>query len=86
MSKRTERALSAALADAAGATMEDLEFEAGAPMKMAIQLREELPMLCQGYAAKSVRSTEDAHRRNQVALAPWLNEPARFAVTAGTIR
>ena len=38
----------------AGATRAVLE--AGAPTKMVVRLREELLMLCQGYAAKSVRS------------------------------
>jgi AcrR family transcriptional regulator len=71
-SKRVHRALTAALADAAGATLDDMEFvalmlysamagatravlEAGAPAKMVVRLRAELPLLCQGYAAKSVQ-------------------------------
>jgi hypothetical protein len=29
----------------------------GAPAKMVVRLREELLVLCQGYAAKSVRSS-----------------------------
>ena len=73
VSKRGHRALTAALAEAAGATVGDMEFvalklysamagatravlEAGAPAKMVARLREELLVLCQGYAAKSVRS------------------------------
>jgi AcrR family transcriptional regulator len=79
LSKRVHRALTAALAEAAGATVEDMEFvalmfysamagatravlEAGAPAKMVVRLREELLVLCQGYAAKSVRSAEDSSR------------------------
>ena len=63
---------SGALAEATGATFDDIEFEAlmfystmagatravleaGAPAKMVVRLREELLVLCQGYAAKSVR-------------------------------
>jgi len=74
LSKRVHRALTTALAEAAGATVEDMEFvalmfysamagatravlEAGAPAKMVVRLREELVVLCQGYAAKSGRST-----------------------------
>jgi hypothetical protein len=73
LSKRVHRALTAALAEAAGATLDDMEFvalmfysamgatravlEAGAPAKMVVRLREELLALCQGYAAKSVRSS-----------------------------
>jgi len=74
LSKRVHRALSVALAEAAGATLDDMEFvalmfysamagatravlEAGAPAKMVVRLREELLVLCQGYAAKSVRSS-----------------------------
>jgi hypothetical protein len=38
----------------AGATRAVLE--AGASAKMVVRLREELPALCQGYAAKSLRS------------------------------
>jgi len=71
LSKRVHRALTAALAEAAstvedmefvalmfysamaGATRAVLE--AGAPAKMVARLREELLVLCQGYAAKSVR-------------------------------
>jgi hypothetical protein len=66
------RALTATLAEAAGATLGDMEFvalmfysamagatravlEAGAPPKMVVRLREELLVLCQGYAASSVR-------------------------------
>ena len=73
VSKRGHRALTAALAEAAGATVGEMEFialmlysamagatravlEAGAPAKMVARLREELLVLCQGYAAKSVRS------------------------------
>jgi len=73
LSKRLHRALTAALAEAAGATLDDMEFvalmvysamagatravlEAGAPAKMVVRLREELLVLCQGYAAKSARS------------------------------
>jgi hypothetical protein len=65
--------LTAALAEAAGATMAEMDFvalmlysamagptravlEAGAPAKMVVRLREELLVLCQEYAAKSVRS------------------------------
>ena len=72
LSKRVHRALTVALAEAAGVMMEDMEFvalmfysamagatravlEAGAPAKMVARLREELLVLCQGYAAKSVR-------------------------------
>ena len=72
LSKRVHRALTAALAESAGATLGDMEFvalmfysamagatravlEAGAPAKMVVRLREELLVLCQGYAAKSVR-------------------------------
>ncbi len=74
LSKRIHRALTAALADAAGTTLGDMEFvalmlysamagatravlEAGAPAKMVVRLREELLVICQGYAAKSVRSS-----------------------------
>jgi tetracycline repressor-like protein len=74
LSKRVHRALTAALADAAGPTLGDMEFvalmlysamagatravlEAGAPPKMVIRLHEELLVLCQGYAAKSVGSS-----------------------------
>jgi AcrR family transcriptional regulator len=73
VSRRGHRALTAALAAAAGATEDEMEFialmlysamagatravlEAGAPAKMVIRLREELLVLCQGYAAKSVLS------------------------------
>jgi AcrR family transcriptional regulator len=73
LSKRVHRALTAALAESAGATLDDMEFvalmfysamagatravlEAGAPAKMVVRLREELLVLCQGYAAKSVGS------------------------------
>jgi AcrR family transcriptional regulator len=73
VSKRGQRALTAALAEAAGAPVGDIEFvalmlysamagatravlEAGAPAKMVVRLREELLVLCQGYAARSVRS------------------------------
>jgi AcrR family transcriptional regulator len=73
LSRRVHRALTVALAEAAGATVEDMEFvalmfysamagatravlEAGAPAKLVVRLREELLVLCQGYAAKSVRS------------------------------
>ncbi len=31
-------------------------FEAGAPKRLVVRLREELLMSCQGYAAKSLRS------------------------------
>jgi hypothetical protein len=72
LSKRVHRALTATLAEAAGATLGDMEFvalmfhsamagarravlEAGAPPKMVVRLREELLVLCQGYAASSVR-------------------------------
>ena len=72
LSKRVHRALTAALAEVAGATLGDMEFvalmfysamagatravlEAGAPANMVVRLREELLVLCQGYAAKSVR-------------------------------
>ena len=45
----------------AGATRAVLE--AGAPAKMVVRLREELLVLCQGYAAKSVRlSKQTLHR------------------------
>jgi AcrR family transcriptional regulator len=74
LSKRVHRALTAALAEAAGATLGDMEFvalmlysamagatravlEAGAPAKMVVRLREELLVICQAYAAKSVRSS-----------------------------
>jgi hypothetical protein len=74
LSKRVHRALTAALAEAADATLDDMEFvalmfysamagatravlEAGAPAQMVVRLREELPVLCQGYVAKSVRSS-----------------------------
>jgi hypothetical protein len=74
LSKRVHRALTAALAEAAGATLDDMEFvalmfysamagatravlEAGAPATMVVRLREELLVLCQGYAAKSLRSS-----------------------------
>jgi AcrR family transcriptional regulator len=74
LSKRAHRALTAALADAAGATTGEMDFvalmlysamagttravlEAGAPAKMVVRLREELLVLCQEYAAKSVRSS-----------------------------
>ena len=74
LSKRVHRILTAALAEGAGATLDDMEFvalmfysamagatravlEAGAPAKMVVRLREELLELCQGYAAKSVRSS-----------------------------
>jgi AcrR family transcriptional regulator len=74
VSKRGQRALTAALAEAAGATVGDMEFvalmlysamagatravlEASAPAKMVVRLREELVVLCQAYAAKSVGST-----------------------------
>jgi hypothetical protein len=33
------------------------ELEAGAPAKMVVRLREELLVICQGDAAKSVRSS-----------------------------
>jgi AcrR family transcriptional regulator len=73
VSKRGQRALTAALAEAAGATVGDVEFvalmlysamagatravlEAGAPAKMVVRLREELLVLCRGYAARSLRS------------------------------
>lgn len=73
VSKRGQRALTAALAEAAGVTVGEIEFvaltlysamagairavlEAGAPAKMVVRLRGELLVLCQGYAAKSVRS------------------------------
>ena len=73
VSKRAQRALTAALAEAAGATMGEMDFvalmlysamagatravlEAGASAKMVVRLREELLVLCQGYAAKSLRS------------------------------
>jgi hypothetical protein len=73
VSKRGQRALTAALAEAAGAPVEDMEFvalmlysamagairavlETGAPAKTLVRLRDELPVLCQEYAAKSVRS------------------------------
>ena len=73
LSKRVHRALTIALAEAAGATLEDMEFvalvfysaiagatravlEAGAPEKMVVRLREELLVLCQRYAAKSMRA------------------------------
>jgi hypothetical protein len=72
-SRRGQRALTAALAEAAGAPVGDLDFvalmlhsamagairavlEAGAPAKMVVRLRQELLVLCQKYAAKSVRS------------------------------
>lgn len=72
-SKRGRRALTAALAQAAGTTIADMDFvammfyaamagatravlEAGAPPKLVLRLREELPVLCQAYAAKAVRS------------------------------
>lgn len=74
LSKRLHRALTAALAEAAGATLDDMEFvalmfysamagatravlEAGAPAKMVVRLREQLLVLCQEYAAKSVPSS-----------------------------
>jgi hypothetical protein len=74
ISKRGHRALTAALAEAAGAQPGDMEFialliysamagatravlEAGAPAKMVARLREELLVLCQAYAGKSVRSS-----------------------------
>ena len=74
LSKRVHRALTVALAEAAGATVDDMEFvalmfysamagatravlEARAPAKMVVRLREELLVLCQGYAAKSVLSS-----------------------------
>jgi AcrR family transcriptional regulator len=74
LSKRVHRTLTAALAEAAGATLGDMEFvalmfysamagatravlEVGAPAKMVVRLREELLVLCQGYAAKSLRSS-----------------------------
>jgi hypothetical protein len=74
LSKRVHRTLTAALAEAADATLGEMEFvalmlysamvgatcavlEAGAAAKMVAQLREELLVLCQAYAAKSVRST-----------------------------
>jgi len=74
LSKRVHRALTTALAEAAGPTSGDMEFvalmlhsamagatravlEAGAPAKMVVRLREELLVICQGYAAKSVRSS-----------------------------
>ncbi len=73
VSKRGQRALTAVLAETAGAPVGDMEFvalmlysamagairavlEAGAAPKMVAQLREELLVLCQEYAAKSVRS------------------------------
>jgi len=73
LSKRIHRALTVALAEAAGAKVEDMEFvalmfysaiagatravlEAGAPAKMVVRLRDELLVLCQGYAAKSVHA------------------------------
>jgi AcrR family transcriptional regulator len=73
VSKRAQRALTAALAEAAGATVGDMEFvalmlysamagatravlEAGAPANMVVRLRAELLVLCQAYAARSVRS------------------------------
>jgi hypothetical protein len=74
LSKRVHRALTTALADAAGPTLGDMEFvalvlysamagatraglEAGAPPKMVVRLHEELLVLCQEYAAKSVGSS-----------------------------
>jgi AcrR family transcriptional regulator len=65
VSKRAYRALTAALAEATGATAGDMEFsamagptravlDAGAPAKMVVRLREELLVLCQGYAATSL--------------------------------
>jgi len=74
ISKSGNRALTAALAEAAGAQPGDMEFvalmiysamagatravlEAGAPARMVARLREELLVLCQAYAAKSVRSS-----------------------------
>jgi hypothetical protein len=74
LSKCVHRALTTALADAAGPTLGDMEFvalmlysamagatravlEAGAPPKMVIRLHNELLVLCQGYAAKSVGSS-----------------------------
>ena len=73
VSKRTRRALVAALAHASGTGVSESAFaglmlhgamagairavlEAGAPAKMVARLREELPVLCQGYAAKALRS------------------------------
>jgi AcrR family transcriptional regulator len=73
LSKRVHRALTVALAEAAGATVDDMEFvalmfysamagatravlEAGASAKMVSRLREELLLLCQGYAALAVRA------------------------------
>jgi AcrR family transcriptional regulator len=73
LSKRVHRALTAGLAEAAGATWGEMEFvalilysaiaeptrsvlEAGASEKMVVRLREEWLVLCQAYAAKSVRS------------------------------
>jgi hypothetical protein len=47
VSKRGQRALTATRA----------RLEAGAPAKRVGRLREELLVLCQGYAAKSVRSS-----------------------------
>lgn len=74
LSKRVHRTLTAALAEAAGTSLGEMEFaalifysamagatravlEAGAPAKMVARLREELLLLCQGYAARSVRSS-----------------------------
>jgi hypothetical protein len=73
LSKRGHRALAAALAEAAGTTVDEMDFialmilsamagatravlEAGAPAKMVLRLREELLVLHQEYAAKSMRS------------------------------
>ena len=67
------RALTTACAEAAGATLGEMEFvalilysaiagatrsvlEAGASEMMVVRLRQELLVLCQAYAAKSVRS------------------------------
>jgi len=71
--KRVHRALTTACAEAAGATLGEMEFvalilysaiagatrsvlEAGASEMMVVRLRQELLVLCQAYAAKSVRS------------------------------
>jgi AcrR family transcriptional regulator len=74
VSKRGKQAFTAALADAAGVEVSEIEFvalmlysamagatravlEAGAPPTMVARLREELQVLCQAYAAMSVRSS-----------------------------
>ena len=69
LSKRVHRALTVALAEAAGTTLVDMEFcstnvllgdgrsDNARYWKLAVRLREELLVLCQGYTAKSVRSS-----------------------------